>query len=523
MTKTLKISEETHHLLTRVLGEYTSKLGKRMTMDETISELIREHFERESPAVEPKAPAEKTGFVNNYEIIWDGRDSRGSYVKNDIYIAYFDAGSKLKRQSRTITVNKYPLLTNFLASPNPFSPNGDLMDDLTVISFDTSDDSLLTLKIYNDFNQELVRTLGENTPIEYGHQSFTWDGLDDLGQALNEGRYTARISIQSIFGGEINTVNLNIYLRQISNINICENSFDPSRGESCLISYTLSTDAIISINMYDSQDNLVRQLMNEVPRSPGSYQEIWNGRDDAGQIVPDGYYYFVITDSIQGEPIVVFDPRGTGGQDISHSISLLTTPFDASKNIPCILTYNMSQSAKINLKVRESRYDGPAVKVIEYEVPRPQGQYTSVWDGRNELGEIVPYRNYTFAIWGYTLPDKAIIVVGQMPVIDNSITVDPLKFSPENNPYSNSPRLATITYGLLRACKVTMNIYDSNNNLVRNLITSASRNAGTNSELWDGKTSGGVFVQEGEYRIDIQAENNGNYSLVRSATVFIHY
>lgn len=33
-------------MLIIVAGEYTSKLGKRMTLDEAIAELIREHNER---------------------------------------------------------------------------------------------------------------------------------------------------------------------------------------------------------------------------------------------------------------------------------------------------------------------------------------------------------------------------------------------------------------------------------------------------------------------------------------------
>ena len=46
MAKSLKISDETHQLLIKVAGEYTSKVGKWMTLDETISELIREHYQR---------------------------------------------------------------------------------------------------------------------------------------------------------------------------------------------------------------------------------------------------------------------------------------------------------------------------------------------------------------------------------------------------------------------------------------------------------------------------------------------
>jgi len=40
MSKTLKISEETHRLLTKVKGELTARDGKLKTFDETIAELI---------------------------------------------------------------------------------------------------------------------------------------------------------------------------------------------------------------------------------------------------------------------------------------------------------------------------------------------------------------------------------------------------------------------------------------------------------------------------------------------------
>jgi len=51
MSKTLKISEETHKLLTKVKGELTARDGEIKTFDETIAELIdfwRRKSERES-------------------------------------------------------------------------------------------------------------------------------------------------------------------------------------------------------------------------------------------------------------------------------------------------------------------------------------------------------------------------------------------------------------------------------------------------------------------------------------------
>ena len=66
MAKTLKISDETHQLLIRVAGEYTSKLGKRMTLDEAISELIREHYKRVGSLTLPTPEAKNSQHIGGF-------------------------------------------------------------------------------------------------------------------------------------------------------------------------------------------------------------------------------------------------------------------------------------------------------------------------------------------------------------------------------------------------------------------------------------------------------------------------
>ena len=43
MVKALKISNVTHSMLVRVMGEFTATLGKRLSFDEVIQLLIQEH------------------------------------------------------------------------------------------------------------------------------------------------------------------------------------------------------------------------------------------------------------------------------------------------------------------------------------------------------------------------------------------------------------------------------------------------------------------------------------------------
>ena len=61
------------------------------------------------------------------------------------------------------------------------------------------------------------------------------------------------------------------------------------------IQYALSNDARISISIHAFNGKKIREIMTNKFRSGGrDYQEIWDGRDDTGQIVPNGVYFYDI-------------------------------------------------------------------------------------------------------------------------------------------------------------------------------------------------------------------------------------
>ena len=61
-------------------------------------------------------------------------------------------------------------------------------------------------------------------------------------------------------------------------------------AEGAEISYQLKKAMRVSINIYDGKGQIVRQLMNGVPRKAGSQKETWDGRGQDGQPLPAGEY-----------------------------------------------------------------------------------------------------------------------------------------------------------------------------------------------------------------------------------------
>jgi len=65
------------------------------------------------------------------------------------------------------------------------------------------------------------------------------------------------------------------------------NPFNPTTA----IRYSVAEKTTVEIEIYDLRGRIIRTLIRgEV--EPGLYEAVWNGRDDAGQTVPSGVYFY---------------------------------------------------------------------------------------------------------------------------------------------------------------------------------------------------------------------------------------
>ena len=101
-----------------------------------------------------------------------------------------------------ISAQSENLVTNFKVVPNPFTPNGDDVNDEVVVTFDVQ--RLLTpkpvqLEIF-DLNGRRLRLIERQ--LSSGGYSQQWDGRDDIGQVVPPGLYLLRISAEADHAGE---------------------------------------------------------------------------------------------------------------------------------------------------------------------------------------------------------------------------------------------------------------------------------------------------------------------------------
>ena len=461
------------------------------------------------------------GSADKIAFRWDGTGSNARLVRNGEYRVVVSSGSK--EASAPVIVNDKPIFDRYKVEPQSFSPDGDGIGDSAKLTFSLSEDSFIKVEVHNSADA-LVRTLADNARVSAGQlNEYVWDGKNNSGQIAGQGSYRFKVSATAVTGNDAAPLVMSVFLSSIPDVKVSKDTFNPHASETTDIIYTLAYDAKLSIKIRDAQGNVVRELISKQARAVGDHSETWDGKDGNGNILADGYYYFTIEDSITGLNEVVYDPSTTGSYDISHSITFSVSAFDTLKNEPAVLSYTMPRPAKINIKVRANKYEGPALRVIKYQEPVGTGDYQCLWDGRDEFGNILTYSNYTVSIWGYTLSDNAIVIKGGRPVI-SQVTTEPIKFSPVFNPYASEAQNSTkISFNLSQGANVTLDIYNSGNVLVRRLLNAAACPAGASSISWNGKNAQGQIVPNDYYRVDIQAQKGDNYSDAATAHTEVFY
>jgi hypothetical protein len=147
-----------------------------------------------------------------------------------------------------------------------------------------------------------------------------------------------------------------------------------------------------------------------------------------------------------------------------------------------------------------------------------KGASTSLWNGRDNAGHIVPDGRYTVTY----VPHDAAGLTGAPASIDvlvlTAISLGqpsaPAFFARDADALAKS---VTLKITLNKPAQVTWQILDDAGSVVRTARNGASLAAGTVPFVWDGKTDAGSWASDGWYRSVVTATTSlGTYSQERS-------
>ena len=130
-----------------------------------------------------------------------------------------------------------------------------------------------------------------------------------------------------------------------------------------------------------------------------------------------------------------------------------------------------------------------------------------------------PILQYTYTISaGPNVRPSTLPVPGPPPLAITDLRARPTALTP-NGDWSGES--STIRFGLTRRAALGARVVSvSSGNAVRTLLASSVRAAGVRSLRWDGRSSGGALVEDGQYRIEVSAED-GSEQVTRSVPVVV--
>ncbi|ABB15937.1 hypothetical protein [Carboxydothermus hydrogenoformans] len=415
--------------------------------------------------------------------------------------------------------------------------------NLTVAGYSTAD--TIGAAIYDQNNQE---KLFKSTSVKSGKFSLSLKNTDlknfttsafykvyifDLNNTIASGVYEYVYFDNIAPDISVSSTTYEVYDK--NNTVITKSYFDPVAGEKFIAEYNLSENSYVTVQVaaYDNvkgKGTVVATLLNGVPQKAGANFVTWSGLTSSGKFVNNGSYVFVFTlKDLAGNtknnyvsPLIAIVKKSSNTNGVTFKGYDLVMP-GASDNYHAV-------APKKFLKATFNFFEPPgAVSLLVYEKGVNSEVYTlypafklgsntlnfSVYG--NPVFNSVSYGVYYFRLLGSDVTGNPFDIYSNYFVLDNrSLSLGTVSVnSAVYNRTANGYNFASISFTLSRPAMVTVQILDSYNRVVKNLISNNFMD-GPVQIAWDLKNAIS-FVAPGIYKVKITAKDLGGTQIVDSS------
>lgn len=308
-------------------------------------------------------------------------------------------------------------------------------------------------------------------------------------------------------------------------LRVSPDTIDPSLSETATITTTLIAPTKVSLIIEKRGGaGIVRTLVPFATRGAGTYTDAWDGKNDAGVVVPQGDYYAVLVYESGGVNKRLDLALSTGGVQYNPPRSAIPGSFSPFAGLPLTIDFTLSRASEVTAFMGQFYVDTRLVTFLQRE-PLGRGTHRIVWNGENGDGQLIqppPGDSFLFGIWGYTFPDNAIFVRSGVQV--SALRADPSILDPTGLDAAGQPERSRLTFTLSKPATIELVINDATSGNVLGRRQYPNLAAGINEIQWDGKVGSGVLVAPGRYRLGVTAiEPNGFKSLTLYTLQRVYY
>jgi flagellar hook assembly protein FlgD len=295
----------------------------------------------------------------------------------------------------------------------------------------------------------------------------------------------------------------------------------------------------------------VRTLFNGV-RAAGTYQDVWNGTNDAGQLVGDGAYRYFVTVSAGGSTLTwddgthymgttvnqfnypmcrkadgtltlagecasaaVFDPYTLKPLSIDYCVGGGDpSPACSDGNTPYVVIGKALNAAETT----DPDCHGTDCFLNEYQAT---GAHEVAWYGTSVDGTFIGNLPYLTIIRRNDIwPRNLTLVYGTAPTISN-LTISPLVF----NPASTVGAMVGMTVTAFQSRSATVRIAFRNvsSHSILRTITTVSQPPGSVVLSWNGRADNGAWVAPGLYEVLITVTDSAGGAAVLKPVITVRY
>jgi flagellar hook assembly protein FlgD len=313
----------------------------------------------------------------------------------------------------------------------------------------------------------------------------------------------------------------------ISNISKSSDIYSPDGSLFSTISYTINEASTVNIKINDAKGATVRTLSSKAPKKAGTHSIVWNGKNKSNAAVPDGQYTVLIeaTNGVKLKTtnttlkINVETKRPTFSKAKVSPTPLKLTTATATTTI----SYTISEKSKVTIKIYDKTET--EVRTLLNEVTQEAGARTVTWNGKNGAvpSAFVADGTYQIRIDATDIPPAtvkgtsgsdvpvaskqavttilAVVTDGKnLPTVTNVTATDESIIS--------GTETTSVSYTLSESAKVTVQVLNGANSVVRTLDNAVTRAANTHTIVWNGRNASGALVPAGNYKIKITATDS---------------
>ncbi len=473
---------------------------------------------------------------------WDGRDAQGAVQPDGTYTFTLKATDGIYSATATTSaIVDRTIPTATIASPSSgqiFSNVRQNGSTSATVTGTTADANLL------DWNVAAGPSGGSLTVFSTGAAAISNATLGTWAMgALPNGAYVVQLAVRDRAGNS----GVATTIVTLAHFSASQNTYEVNTASGQMVIYASVVPFALTqtLTVRNGVGTTLRTLVNG-SRAAGTYNDSWDGRDDAGTLLPDGPYSYFATIT-EGANVLTWDLSNqmrtsadtqypypscsskTMSIDTCAALAQSGGQYDLFANDPLKIHYSVAEPSRVYVVFTDAvetpgNCGGTELCVTNGEY-RATGSYVDSWTGVLSNGAYASQRSkLTVVRRTSTFPKNVVLLygTGAMAQVTN-LTLTPTVFGPAGGSMKlefdlatrgNAP--ATLTLRMVR--QATSN---SGMSTLRT-VTLPPQSPGHLTYTWDGKADSGHWVAPGEYALIVFATASGGSAQASSRFAVIY-